>query len=67
MSALADLHKRHDLVNNLTDELAAAREARDATIYELSTEGVTAYRLAKELNLSQQAIAKIIRKAGRHL
>ena len=65
MSALADLHKRHDLVNNLTDELAAAREARDAKIYELSTEGVTAYRLAKELNLSQQAIAKIIRKAGR--
>lgn len=63
---VTDFNNLHKAQTRLTEALAAAdraRDARDAEVTRLNASGVTAYRLAKELGLSQQAIAKIIRKA----
>lgn len=49
-------------VSALTEELEDARQERDKQIKLLNDFGVTKYRLAQIVGISQQAIAKIIRK-----
>jgi DNA-binding NarL/FixJ family response regulator len=51
----------HQAVAAADDEAKRARQARDDYIRQLVAEGVTAYRIAKNLGLSKNAVVKIVR------
>lgn len=55
---LASLHRA---VTEADDAAKRARQARDDCIRRLVAEGVTAYRIAQTLGISQPAVAKIVR------
>lgn len=63
MTDFNNLNKKQARLKDTLEAAARAQDARDAEVARLNAAGVTAYRLAKELDLSQQAIAKIIKKA----
>ena len=50
---------RHQEVASLEDELSAAREVRDAAIREAVDSGVTKYRVAKEIGLTEMQVGRI--------
>lgn len=58
---LAGLHRA---VTEADHVAKRARRARDDYIRRLVTQGVTAYRIAQTLGISQPAVAKIIRAKG---
>ena len=51
----------HQAVAAADDEAKRARQARDDYIRHLVAEGATAYRIAKNLGLSKNAVVKIVR------
>lgn len=58
-----ELAALHRAVTAADDVARIARRKRDDYIRRLVAEGVTAYRIAKGLRISQTAVAKIIRRA----
>lgn len=54
----------HHAVTEADTKASSARQARDSLIRELAADGVTAYRIAKTLGISQTAATKIIRSGG---
>lgn len=59
-----ELTKMHRAVAEADDAARRARQVRDDYIRRLVGEGVTAYRIAQTLGISQPAVAKIIRAKG---
>ncbi|MEV8029282.1 hypothetical protein [Cellulosimicrobium funkei] len=59
----AELTSLHRAVGEADAAARRARQARDDYIRHLVGEGVTAYRIAQTLGISQPAVAKIIRSA----